>query len=508
MAKTIFTENAATKNNVLKNALLKRKKFVFVAGLLLALVALLEAFSYFKSDSGMTYALTSLCVLVVVAGILAYALSFLRRLRHSVSKINRFLSLASLGHLESRITPNENDSFVEITEIMDGLNVMMENLEKMSRAKSDFLSSMSHEIRTPMSAVIGMSQIAKKSADLNRIKDCLQKIEDNSKHLVGVINDILDFSKIESGKFLLDAQLFSLRENIDFIRSMFEEKTSEKNINFEVVVENVTNDGIVTDSLRLNQVLINLLSNAVKFTDPGGMVRLSVKEIAHMNDESVYSFAVSDNGIGIDPAAAQKLFSPFVQASASTTKKYGGTGLGLVISKSIVEKMGGDIELESELGEGSTFSFIVRVQSQPLAKTAEEMASGDTAPDFRGKRLLIVDDIAINLEIAVEILRETGVEMETADNGKKALDMFEASPIGYYDLIFMDMQMPIMDGCESTKSIRELGREDAKSIKIIAVTANVMRDDIKKAMEAGMDGHIGKPIDFTEAYKTMSSMLR
>jgi CheY-like chemotaxis protein len=384
---------------------------------------------------------------------------------------------------------------------------MMENLEKMSRAKSEFLSSMSHEIRTPMSAIIGMAQIARGGADEARIQDCLQKIEDNSKHLIGVINDILDFSKIESGKLLLDEKTFSLKEDLNFIESMFQAKMEEKNLRFRLSVKNIKNDGIFTDSLRLNQVLINLLSNAVKFTDAGGQVGLAVEELMHVGEESVYSFAVSDTGIGIEPEQAKKLFTAFVQANAGMTKKYGGTGLGLVISRNIVEKMGGDIELDSVLGEGSTFSFTIRVKAQEEAEQVEADEEDNATPDFHGKRLLIVDDIEINREIAVEILRETGVEMETAENGQVALDMFLQAPEGYYDMILMDMQMPVMDGCESTELIRVSGRGDAETIKIIAVTANVMRDDIARVYASGMNGHIGKPIDFGEAYKTMAKML-
>jgi signal transduction histidine kinase/CheY-like chemotaxis protein len=483
-----------------------KKSIVLIVVVVVVLDAALVLAGYFLSGLGGT-ALIALpvCVIAAVVVTLLPIRALLRRLKDGTEKLDKFLTLASTGHLEKRIEVNEADAFADIEK---NLNVMMENLEKMSRAKSEFLSSMSHEIRTPMSAIIGMAQIARGAADEDRIRDCLQKIEDNSKHLIGVINDILDFSKIESGKLLLDEKSFSLKEDLVFVESMFQGKMAEKNLSFRLSVRNITHDGIFTDSLRLNQVLINLLSNAVKFTDAGGSVELAVEELMHIGGESVYAFAVSDTGIGIEPEQAKKLFTAFVQANAGMTKRYGGTGLGLVISKNIVEKMGGDIELDSVPGEGSTFSFTIRVPSQEEAERIEEEEENNAAPDFQGKRLLIVDDIEINREIAVEILRETGVEMETAENGQIALDMFLRHPEGYYDMILMDMQMPVMDGCESTEMIRESDRGDAQKIKIVAVTANVMRDDIARVYASGMNGHIGKPIDFGEAYKIMAQMLK
>ncbi|MDR0852930.1 MAG: response regulator [Clostridiales Family XIII bacterium] len=484
---------------------LNRTKLIIIT--VIAVVAdVLLAFAVFMLSylGGVTLALGIIFALLAAGATMVPVIHFLNSLKSGADKIETFLDSASAGHLDNRMEIKEEDPF---SEIATNLNILMDNLDKMSTAKSDFLASMSHEIRTPMSAIIGMVQIAQGTSDEARKLDCMKKIEDNSKHLLGVINDILDFSKIDAGRLELDEHLFSLKERLAFIESMFQSKVEEKGLNFELYAGNIKNDGIITDSLRLNQVLINLLSNAVKFTDAGGTVTLSVEELANMNGESIYSFSVSDTGIGIDPEQARKLFTPFMQAEVSTAKHYGGTGLGLVISKNIVEQMGGDIELDSRLGEGSIFSFTIRVPSQP------EYIQGDdsdecAAPDLTGRRVLIVDDIDINREIAVEILRESGIEMETASNGSIAYDMFTSSPVGYYDMILMDMQMPVMGGCEATEEIRATGREDAKSVKIIAVTANVMRDDIEKAHASGMDGHIGKPIDFGEAYKIMSKMLK
>ncbi|MDR0831982.1 MAG: response regulator [Bacillales bacterium] len=481
-----------------------KKRVIFFAILTIFVVDILLLISvFFISQLANPYLLLILVLLLATSITTLPILFFYFNFNKDLNKIDKFLLLASNGHLDHRINEEKNSSFLEIEK---NLNIMMENLEKMSKSKNDFLSTMSHEIRTPMSAITGMVQIAQNSKDIDKISDCLIKIDENSKHLLGVINDILDFSKLESGKLIFDEQPFSLSEDLMFIKEMFQEKVKEKQLNFELIIKNIKNDGITTDSLRLNQVLINLLSNAIKFTNSGGSVTLSVEELVHMNGESVYSFYIIDTGIGLSPDQSVKLFSPFVQADSSTSRKYGGTGLGLVIAKNLVGKMGGDIELDSKLGEGSTFSFTIKVPAVPKLEKKENNEIEST-PNFKGKRLLIVDDIEINRTIVLELLKETEITMETAENGQIALDMFLKSPLNYYDLILMDMQMPIMDGCEATQNIRASGRNDAKSIIIIAVTANVMKDDTKKVLDSGMNGHIGKPIDFNEMYKTMARLL-
>ena len=379
-----------------------------------------------------------------------------------------------------------------------------------SRAKSDFLSRMSHEIRTPMNAIIGLSQIAKGSPDINKIKSCLIKIESSSEHLLGIINDILDFSKIEAGKLVLEEALFSLREDVEFIITMMTERARERNIAIQYMPSQIVHDGIWTDSLRLNQVLINLMSNAVKFSHEGGRIDLLVDEVSHENGTSVYRFTVRDYGIGIDARKAAKLFQPFEQTDASVTRQYGGTGLGLAISKNIVEMLGGEISLSSVEGEGSTFSFTIRTRAQNEADEKRVEASdtsGEVAVDFTGKRVLIVDDIEINREIILELLRDTGLSMDVAENGEKAVYAFENAPVDYYDMILMDMQMPVMDGCSATEAIRAMDRPDAKSVNIIAMTANVMREDVENALNAGMDGHLGKPIDIQKMMEVMAAVF-
>ncbi|ULQ59623.1 response regulator [Brucepastera parasyntrophica] len=381
--------------------------------------------------------------------------------------------------------------------------------ESASIAKSKFLANMSHEIRTPLNAIIGMTQIAKNANDFAKINDCLQKIEDSSGHLLGIINDILDFSKIEAGKISLDNKMFSLTESIDFVVSMFKNRAADKDISLKLTITELEHDGITTDSLRLNQVLINLLSNAVKFTNKGGKIDLIVSEEFYENGRSTFRFSVQDNGIGIDPEYAASIFNPFEQGGSSISTHYGGTGLGLAISKNIVAMMNGDIYVSSVPGKGSVFTFTIRVPSQKKAESTEKknIAEKIEVPDFSGKRIMIVDDIEINREIIFELLKDSGIEMNTAENGREALDLFTGSREHYYDVIFMDMQMPIMDGCTATREIRSSGRADALSVKIIAMTANVMREDVQKALDSGMDGHLAKPIDTAEMFRMLQNVF-
>jgi CheY-like chemotaxis protein len=371
-----------------------------------------------------------------------------------------------------------------------------------------------------MNAVIGMTQIARSSTDMQKILSCLEQVENSSNHLLGVINDILDFSKIESGKMILDLTEFSITADLDFVISMMHPKAQEKNITINLLVDNIKNDSLYADSLRLNQVLINLLSNAIKFSPPGSEIQVNARELGSEDGLSIYSFEVIDHGIGISEYQASKLFRPFEQADGGITRNYGGTGLGLAISKNLVEMMGGKISLDSKEGEGSCFSFTIHCPSKP---TLEERAETDTAStenpsfDFAGKRCLVVDDIEINREIILELLSDTNLVLETAENGREAMEKFKSREEGYFDIILMDMQMPIMDGCSATREIRAIedkrsaahGKpETKKTVPIIAMTANVMQEDIQIALDSGMNAHLAKPIELEVALRTIQEQLR
>jgi CheY-like chemotaxis protein len=333
-------------------------------------------------------------------------------------------------------------------------------------------------------------------------------MEESSMHLLGIINDILDFSKIESGELVLSASNFSLKHNIDFVVSMFKEKIEQKRLNFSVELNNIEHDGIVADKLRLNQILINLLSNAIKFTDTGGSVMLTVEELAHIEGESVYQFVVQDSGIGIEPEQAKKLFTPFTQANVGVSHVYGGTGLGLSIAQNIVQMMGGEIELETEPGYGALFQFTIRT---PATKESDENPAKESKRTIPGKLLgkciLIVDDIEINREIMTELLDGSGALIEEASNGKEAFDMFCTGEAYRYDLILMDMLMPVMDGCDATMAIRASGKADAKDVKIIAMTANVLPEDVERAFLAGMNAYLVKPVEIETLYAKLEEWL-
>ncbi len=383
-----------------------------------------------------------------------------------------------------------------------------EQAESANVAKSDFLSRMSHEMRTPLNAVIGMTEIGRKAKETERKDYALDKVDSASKHLLGVINDILDMSKIEAGKFSLSYTDFNLERLISKITGVMAYSMEEKKQHFFVHAEDDVPKAIISDEQRLGQVLTNLLSNAVKFTPEGGEVSLLVRKTGKEEGINTLQFEVWDTGIGISEEQQSRLFRSFEQADGSTSRKFGGTGLGLAISRSLVELMGGSIWVESEEGKGSRFLFNIRAKEggaveEPLAADGENQSEDGI---FEGKRILLAEDIEINREIVRALLEPTRVEIKEAADGGEAYRMFAAAPSSY-DLILMDVQMPEVDGYEATRMIRALGNERAKAIPILAMTANAFQEDIQKSLNAGMDGHIAKPVDIADLLTKLKRYL-
>ena len=387
--------------------------------------------------------------------------------------------------------------------IQNRLNLERHDLS--AKAKSDFLARMSHEIRTPMNGIIGMTEIALKDGQTEERRiDCLRKIEHSSEYLLGLINDILDMSKIESGKMRLIEEKCNLMEMIQGLRPLLEAKLNENNIQYIADIQ-LKNHWFMADSLRLNQVLVNLLGNALKYSRPDGHVWLTVRETEEEKGFSNLYFQVRDDGIGIAPEKQQLIFRQFEQADNSENARKQGTGLGLAISRRIVRMMDSDIKLESEPGKGSSFSFSVKFQ--PVSGEKTTVTSQPEEISFPGKRILVVEDNELNMEIICTILENYGIETEQAVNGKEAVRRMEESVPGYYDMIFMDIMMPEMDGLEATRTIRNLDRKDCKKIPIYAMSANAFDEDVKRSLASGMNGHLSKPVNLQVLEKTLQKVL-
>jgi signal transduction histidine kinase/CheY-like chemotaxis protein len=403
---------------------------------------------------------------------------------------------------------------VALEQMFKTLQDRIEHAQQASRAKSDFLSNMSHEIRTPMNAIIGMTTIGKLAETIERKDYAFGKISNASTHLLGVINDILDMSKIEANKLELSPTKFNFEKMLRKVVDVNIFRVDERRQKLTISTDEAIPRNLIGDDQRLTQVITNLLSNAVKFTPEDGAIRINACLERADGDVCTIRIDVTDTGIGISEEQQTRLFKSFEQAQSSTSREFGGTGLGLAISRRIVEMMGGRIWIKSALGEGATFSFTINAvdaHDDETDRSDENAAIGGDPSDetdiFKGYRIILAEDVEINRIIVLELLEATGIVIDCAENGVEAVNLFAENP-AQYDMIFMDIQMPKMDGYDATKSIREMEQAYAKEIPIVAMTANVFREDIEKCLAVGMNGHVGKPINIEEVLEKLRTFLK
>ncbi len=393
-----------------------------------------------------------------------------------------------------------------------------EAAKQANEAKSDFLSRMSHDIRTPMNAIMGMTTIAQMHlGDDEKVSDCLRKIEMSSTHLLGLLNEVLDMSKIEAGSFELTQEQFDIVDLVYNLIDMSRAVIDEKHHELEVDIAPLSHRVVVGDSQRIQQVFVNLLGNAVKYTPDHGKIKVGLCEKPSRTSKlGCYEFVFEDNGIGITPEYMDYIFEPFSRAEDTRINKIEGTGLGLSIAKNIVSMMNGSIQVESEVNKGSKFTvtvFLKLAEGSYHPKRINKPQNGNNIlyennyRIYEGKNILLVEDNERNAEVAAELIGITGVNVELAENGKVALERFAGHEAGYYGLIFMDIQLPVMNGYEAARQIRALEREDAKNIPIIAMTANAFTEDVEAAHLAGMNEHIAKPLEFERLTEILKKWL-
>lgn len=430
-------------------------------------------------------------------------------------KVNHFADKAASGDLSERIVITEHDEFGvmedRLNKMMDNMADMTEHSEQMlelaqsaNKAKTEFLSKMSHEMRTPMNAIIGMVQVAGQTQDEAKVRDCLDKIDYASKSLLELINNVLDMAKIEANKIELETVRFSVKEVFDNIAKVFWLKLEAQSLQFSMTVSEDIPEKIWSDRLRYSQIVMNLISNAIKFTPDGGKISVCAMVDSETSETFMLKTVVKDTGIGIAPEAAETLFRSFEQADSSISRRYGGTGLGLAISKSLAELMGGNIWFEANAEVGSSFVFTIKVDKVGEESELDEKRSEAKVYDFQGKHILLAEDVEINREIVAALLEGTGINIDYAENGIEACEKVAASP-EKYDLIFMDIQMPEMDGLAATKQIRKM--EGGHKIPIIAMSANAFKEDVEASLQAGMNGHISKPLDVQILLDTLSNSM-
>ncbi len=398
----------------------------------------------------------------------------------------------------------------ELAESREALQKALAEAEQASQAKTSFLSNVSHEIRTPMNAIIGLNNIAMNDPSASgKVKEYLEKINGASQHLLAIINDILDMNRIESGRMTIRKEEFSLDNALEQVNTMIGGQCREKGIQYEYSVKGKTDDLYTGDEMKLKQVIINILGNAVKFTPKGGTVRFVVEECARNDRMTSFKMVFQDTGIGMSREFLPHIFEAFSQEEPSSANRYGSTGLGMPITKSLVELMNGSIGVESEKGVGTTFTAVITLERSDRKKEEQEKPKAESRPvKHKDRRILLAEDVSINAEIMIAVLETREIKTEHAENGKIAVEMFEGHEAGYYDAILMDMRMPVMDGLEAAKKIRAMEREDAKTIPIIALTANAFDEDVQRSMQAGLNAHLSKPVEPEHLFEELDSLWK
>ena len=415
------------------------------------------------------------------------------------------------NEIQTQAMKEMEESNKKLKKAKDITTEALQTAENANKAKTDFLSNMSHDIRTPMNAIIGMTSLIRHDAgNKEKVIEYADKIDISSQHLLGIINDVLDMSKIEAGKTVFKYTDFSILDFITELNTIFHSQIDEKNQTLTIIKENIRHEWVNGDQVHLMQIFSNLVSNAVKYTQEGGKIQFLVEECETKSSVyAKYRFLVSDNGMGMSADFKDTIFDAFTRAESSMTNKIQGTGLGMAITKNLVEAMGGTIDVESELGQGSCFEVLIdlRIAEDRFVSSAEQAEKDEPAGNvLKGMRFLCAEDNELNAEILMELLKIEGAECTICENGKRVLEAFEQSAPGDYDMILMDVQMPVMNGYEATKAIRRSSHELAKTIPIIAMTANAFSEDIQHSLAAGMNAHVSKPIEMKVLEKTIRSI--
>ena len=415
------------------------------------------------------------------------------------------------NEIQTQAMKEMEESNKKLKKAKDITTEALQTAENANKAKTDFLSNMSHDIRTPMNAIIGMTSLIRHDAgNKAKVIEYADKIDISSQHLLGIINDVLDMSKIEAGKTVFKYTDFSILDFITELNAIFHSQIDEKNQTLTIIKENIRHEWVNGDQVHLMQIFSNLVSNAVKYTQEGGKIQFLVEECETKSSVyAKYRFLVSDNGMGMSADFKDTIFDAFTRAESSMTNKIQGTGLGMAITKNLVEAMGGTIDVESELSQGSCFEVLIdlRIAEDRFVSSAEQAEKDEPAGNvLKGMRFLCAEDNELNAEILMELLKIEGAECTICENGKRVLEAFEQSAPGDYDMILMDVQMPVMNGYEATKAIRRSSHELAKTIPIIAMTANAFSEDIQHSLAAGMNAHVSKPVEMKVLEKTIRSI--